>query len=263
MSYQIKSKILSNKRLGRECYLMEFEAAPIARTAKPGQFIHLRCSDGVDPLLRRPFSIHKVNRRTIYILYQLVGRGTELLAGKKAGEYLDIVGPLGNGFSYSRSKAANPVLVAGGMGVAPLLMLARELIRYQTKVNMLVLIGARTKKLILCEKDFKTLGIKVKISIEGGSYGQQGMVTDLLESVLSAGRYPLPTVIYACGPEKMLKRIAEISRRYDVTAQASLESNMACGVGACLGCAINTKTGYQRVCTEGPVFNLDEIIWEE
>jgi len=241
---------------------MEFEAAPIARAAKPGQFIHLRCSDGVDPLLRRPFSIHKVNRRTIYILYRLAGRGTELLAGKKAGEYLDIVGPLGNGFSYSRSKSANSVLVAGGMGVAPLLMLARELIQHQTKGNMLVLIGARTKKLILCEKDFKALGIKVKISIEGGS-SRQGVVTDLLGGVLSAGRYPLPTVIYACGPKKMLKKVAEISRKYDITAQASLESNMACGVGACLGCAINTKTGYQRVCTEGPVFNLDEIIWEE
>ncbi len=262
MNYQIKSKILSNKKLGRECYLMEFEAAPIARTAKPGQFIHLRCSDGVVPLLRRPFSIHKVNRRTIYILYRLVGRGTEFLAGKKAGEYLDVVGPLGNGFSYSRSKTANSVLVAGGMGVAPLLMLARELIRYQTKVNILVLIGARTKKLILCEKDFKDLGIKVKISIEGSS-SRQGVVTDLLGGVLSAGRYPSSTVIYACGPKKMLKKLAEISGRYGITAQASLEGNMACGVGACLGCAISTKTGYQRVCTEGPVFNLDEVIWEE
>ena len=260
MNYQIKSRILSNKRLGREHYLMRFEAAPIARAAKPGQFIHLRCSDKVNPLLRRPFSIHRIAGETVCILYQLVGKGTEILAEKKTGEYLDVIGPLGNGFTYSRSKSANSILVAGGIGIAPLLMLARELIKYQKSAGILLLVGAKTKRLILCERDFKALGIGVKISTDDGSYGWQGMVTELLEDGLSANRYSLPTVIYACGPEKMLKKVAEISRRYDIKAQGSLEKKMACGVGACLGCAISTRSGYQRVCKEGPVFDLDEIM---
>lgn len=261
MNYQMKSRILSNKRLGREHYLMRFEAGPIAKTAKPGQFIHLRCSDKVNPLLRRPFSIHKTAGKTLYILYQLVGRGTEILAKKKTGEYLDIIGPLGNGFSYSRAKSANSILVAGGIGIAPILMLARKLIQYQKGAGILLLVGAKTKRLILCERDFKTLGIGVKISTDDGSYGWRGMVTELLEDRLSANRCSSPAIIYACGPEKMLKKVAEISRRHDMKAQGSLEKNMACGVGACLGCVVTTRSGYQRVCKEGPVFDLDEIIW--
>ena len=222
--------------------------------------MNVKISPDSDPLLRRPFSVHKIKGSSIKILYEVVGRATRILSEKKAGEYLDIIGPLGNGFSYQLSAISRhySILVAGGMGVAPLVFLAEKI----KKGEMLVLIGAKTKGQILCEKDFRGLGREVKISTDDGSQGFQGKVTDLLEQILQARHCALESIaIYACGPRPMLKAITQISKKYGIPAQISLEEHMACGFGACFGCAIKTINGQRRVCKEGPVFKADEIVW--
>lgn len=240
----------------------------IAKEAQPGQFVNLKLSNNTEPLLRRPFSIHRVGQEpktcdTIEILYEVVGPGTEIFAQKKTGEYLDVLGPLGSGFSVLGT--CYPVLVAGGMGVAPLIFLAEKLTERKTqnsKHKTLVLIGAKTKKQILCEKEFKELGCDVKIATDDGSRGFQGKVTALLKKVLPGTQYPVPgTTIYACGPKPMLKEISRFSQRYDIPAQLSLDEHMACGIGVCLGCVVKTKAGFQRACKDGPVFKAEEIIW--
>ena len=256
---QIKTRILHKKAIQEKYFRLIINAPQIVNSAKPGQFVGIRLTDASEPLLRRPFSIHRVRGKNIELLYEVVGLGSEILSQKKPGEYLDIIGPLGNGFSYQLSAISYqpPILVAGGMGVAPLLFLAEKL----GHANMLVLIGAKTKKQILCEKEFKELGCDVRISTDDGSKGFKGKAADLLKHLLSA-KSREPSTIYACGPKPMLKEIAVISRDYNIPAQISLEEHMACGIGACLGCAVNTKEGYKRVCQEGPVFNTDEIIWD-
>ena len=262
---QLKARILSNRSISNNYYLIRLSASYIARLSRPGQFIHLRCSQGLSPLLRRPFSIHRVNGAALDILYQVVGEGTKILSKKKAGQYLDLIGPLGRGFDVKLQAASyrlqDFVLVAGGIGIAPLLMLAQQIGRSRKKNNLIALIGAKTKKTILCKKDLEKSGAKIKIATEDGSYGYKGTVTALLEESLSTNHYPLSTIIYACGPREMLKKVARISSKYRLKAQGSLERNMACGVGACLGCVIKTTSGYKKVCRDGPVFNLDEIVW--
>jgi len=287
---------------------MVLEAPEIAGEAKPGQFVHVRCDDGCRPLLRRPFSIHRIQnsevrgqkskvkgkvtiRDTVEILYKVVGEGTRILIEKKEGEELNLIGPLGNGFRLPVTSNQLPVvLVAGGVGIASLLFLAEEI-----KLPVTVLIGAKTKDQVLCEDDFKKLGCEVKISTEDGSYGYKGLVTELLKTFLSAFR-TLPegarshrdgvhsAFIYACGPRPMLKGVAEIAGKDNIPCQVSLEEHMACGLGACLGCAIKVKMPdsgcwmpvktsasvqglgssiqYKRVCKDGPVFDASEVIWE-
>ncbi len=281
--YQIRVKILYNKKIQDYYFHLIIEAPKIIRVAKPGQFVNIRLNDGYEPLLRRPFSIHRVKGKNIEILYEIVGKGTEILSQKKTGGYLDIIGPLGNGFSYelSTKNYQTSILVAGGMGVAPLLFLAERLVHSPQCPSVhrksLVLIGAKTKSRILCEKEFKKLGYNVKISTDDGSRGFKGKVTELLEDIIVASRKSQvaslnikkhgicdlrhETIIYACGPRLMLKEISLISQEYKIPTQVSLEEHMACGIGACLGCVVNTRDGYKRVCKEGPVFKTDEIIW--
>ena len=260
---QGKFKILSNKKVGPDYYRMAISAPRIAKQASPGQFVHLRCQESLQPLLRRPFSFHRLNGSSFEILYKIVGQGTNLLAKRRKGDKIDILGPLGKGFVIAHSskliaQRENIILLAGGMGVAPLLALAEAL---PNKKESIVLIGAKTKKEILCAKEFKKLGARVQLATDDGSLGYKGFITDLFKKILlSTIDYKLST-IYACGPKPMLKEIARIGKRLPILAYGSLEENMACGVGACLGCAIQTKEGYKRVCKDGPIFNLQEIQW--
>jgi len=254
--YQIKAKLLYNKRVKGRCFCGIIYATKIAKKVDPGQFVNVKISPDPGPLLRRPFSVHKIKGPSIKILYEVVGRATRILSEKKAGEYLDLIGPLGKGFSIINSRIS--IIVAGGIGVAPLVFLAEKIKKGKT----LVLIGAKTKDQILCEKDFRGLGCEVKIATNDGSKGFQGKVTELLEQILHARRYTLDSIaIYACGPRPMLEAISYISGEYHIAAQISLEEHMACGFGACFGCVINTKEGFQRVCKEGPVFAADQILW--
>jgi dihydroorotate dehydrogenase electron transfer subunit len=204
-----------------------------------------------------------------------VGTGTELLSTKKPGESLDLLGPLGHGFDVHKpvTEHRTPILIAGGMGVAPLLFLAERLAgRGGPKAR--VLIGARTAKQILCEKEFKKYSCDVTIATDDGSRGHKGLVTELLTSHLLTVNCQHPALsekpvspsgvlstIYACGPKPMLQAVSGIAREHVLAAQLSLEAHMACGIGACLGCVVKTKAGYERVCKEGPVFDALDIVW--
>ncbi len=253
--FQTKAKVIKNIAVRRKYYKIILSCPRIVKTAKPGQFLQIRTSESGKPFLRRPFSIYRASGRNTEILYEVLGTGTIALSQRKAGEYLDVIGPLGNGFNYRASPTS--ILVAGGMGVAPLFFLAEKL----TQHKPLILIGARTKKQILCEKELLELGYSVKIATDDGSCGFKGKATDLLKNILRSTKYKAGTTIYACGPKPMLKEIAIVSKHYHLAAQISLEEHMACGIGTCLGCVVNTKDGYERVCKEGPVFNADEIVW--
>ena len=256
---QGRFKILANEKLGRGYFKMLISAPAIARRAKPGQFVHLRCQEGIQPLLRRPFSFHRISKNTFEILYKVVGQGTNLLAKKQKGDKIDMLGPLGTGFPLQPTTYnLQPILVAGGMGVAPLLALAQRL---PNKRKTVVLLGAKTKQELLCAAEFKGLSAQVQITTDDGSQGFKGLVTNLLIRMLRNTKYEIRYTIYACGPNPMLKAVAAIAKQYKALAYGSLEERMACGVGACLGCAVSTRAGYKQACKDGPVFNLREIVW--
>jgi len=266
----IKVKILSKKEVVQNIYLMRLKAPEIAQEALPGQFIHVKCSKDNYPLLRRPLSIHRIDREKgeIFILFQVMGEGTKLLADRTIEYDLDIMGPIGNGFNiYPESKKI--MIVGGGIGVAPLLVLCEESIMQGKEVR--VLIGALKKELVIGEESFKILGAKVDIATDDGSYQYKGLVTDLLERIIKQGW--LADQIFACGPEPMLKKISEIALQANINYQVSLEERMACGIGACLGCVCKIKTKdkkeckvkyeYKRVCVDGPVFGGSEVVWDD
>jgi len=260
---QLRAKIVYNKIVKANYFQCAFFAPAIVRRARPGQFVDIRVNDTLEPLLRRPLSIHRVDGKRVEVIYEVVGKGTEILSKKKTGDTLDVIGPLGSGFTFNERA----ILVAGGMGVAPLIFLAEKLAEVKSqksKVKSQVLIGAKTKSKILCEKEFKQLGYKIKISTDDGSRGFKGKVADLLKRILlkNSRTCEPKNSIYACGPRPMLKEISALSKKYNIPAQISLEEHMACGIGACLGCVVKAKDGYRRVCKEGPVFNADEIVWE-
>ena len=275
--FKASAKVVYNRKIKKGYFEIALLEPAIAKTALPGQFVNIKVSDGLEPLLRRPLSIHRVRGNKIFLLYEVLGKGTEMLSEKKAVEYLDIIGPLGNGFFLNEPRTANReprILVAGGMGTAPLVFLAERLSKRWTKDDgrrTIVLIGAKTKDSILCEKEFKELGCEVKISTDDGSRGFKGFVSKLLTQELLTIDHRLLT-IYACGPKLLLKEISRISLERNIPAQLSLESHMACGIGACMGCVIKVTRSpghqvtrdfkYQRVCKEGPVFEANQILWE-
>ena len=253
---------------------LELAVPRMFERAKPGQFIHIRVGESADPLLRRPLSIHDIVAKgrggelTCKILYEIVGKGTQLLAEKKAFNELDVLGPLGNGFDVKKlSRSSEVYLVAGGMGVAPLYYLAKKLIEVGSRKSevrkIIVLIGGRTKEHVLCEKEFKDLKCEVHVATDDGSKGFKGRVTQLLKEKLSQVSGSKSQVICACGPKPMLAVLAGIGRERNVPVFVSLEEFMGCGLGACLGCVIRTTSGYKRICHDGPVFDAEEIIWKE
>ncbi len=278
----VTAKILANEKVGEDFRRMRLASPYLAGSAKPGQFVEIRCTKGADPLLRRPLGCHRITQGGIDVLYEIVGRGTELLAQKKAGESVDLIGPLGNGFDPEAAGAA--ILVAGGIGVAPLLALAEGVTQSAKRMahsgkrnNTHVFIGAKTKNHILCENEFKKFGCSVKVSTEDGSRGHKGLATELLPDLLRATiskrhapRAMRYATIYACGPAGMLKAVAGIAKAHRIPCQVSLEERMACGVGVCFGCPVrvrtqyairNTQYEYRMVCKDGPVFNAEEILW--
>ena len=268
--YNIKAKILSKEKVAPNIFLIKLSAPSVAKDALPGQFIHIKCSKDNYPLLRRPLSIHRINKEKgeIFILFQIIGEGTKLLSQREVGDNLDILGPIGNGFNiYPESRKI--MIVGGGIGVAPLLALCEESIRQGKEVG--VLIGALKKELVIGEESFKILGAKVDVATDDGSYKHKGLVTDLLEGSIKEGW--LADQLFACGPKPMLKKIGEIALQVNINYQVSLEERMACGIGACLGCVCKIKTKdkreykvkyeYKRVCVDGPVFTGSEVIWDD
>lgn len=257
-AYLTKGSIVSNRKVKPGYFLMGIRCPSMAKKAKPGQFLTIRCGNATTPLLRRPFGFHRISAAGFEILYEIIGKGTRYLAGLKPGDKVDILGPLGNGFPI-RKGDKNFIIIAGGIGVAPLASLAESLARIN-KAETYAIIGARSEKDLLCEGRFKNIGIKTMIATDDGSCGKRCFATDMLKNFLEIKKGFRPT-IFACGPEPMLKATAHIAKKRGLECYASLEENIACGVGACLGCAIRTKSGYKLVCKDGPVFDIKEIIW--
>lgn len=253
----MKLQIIKNEALCAGIFRMRLTRKDMPK-AYPGQFVHIRCSDSCDPLLRRPFSIAGMNGQTFEILYKVVGKGTSLLSEKSPGGILDVAGPLGNGFSVETLPEA-PVLVAGGMGIAPMLFLAGELPGGAAKF----ILGAGTGELLLCREELENAGVELLTSTDDGTCGVKGDVCSVLSSVLPENPC---SVVCACGPYEMLRSVYSISKKYGVPSRLCFETPMACGVGACLGCVISTRgeagQAYKRVCRDGPVFDGDIIAWQ-
>lgn len=250
-------RILRNDEINQEIYLMELECEEIATKAQPGQFVHIKVSASFDPLLRRPFSIHDVEDKKFKIIYEVVGKGSKLLSETPPGALLDVFGPLGTGFKVEKDSR-NFCIVAGGMGIAPLLFLARSL-RAQTD-RVIAFVGAKNGDKLVGDAALRSIGIEVFTATEDGSFGFHGLITELFVKLLER-RSLRDIALFACGPKGMLKILAEISHREGLKAQASLEEFMACGIGACLGCAVKLKNGeYGMVCKDGPVFFLNEVV---
>lgn len=254
---QVNAPVVENKAVAPGVYKLRLEAPAVAKSAKPGQFLMLRVGKTLDPLLRRPFSIHAVHdARTIDVLYRVIGKGTNLLAAIRGGEDLDIVGPLGRGFSWS--ERTHSLVVAGGMGIAPLFFLAQFIIQKGAQSRTTVLIGARDETQVLCVEALRGMGFRVQIATEDGSRGKKGLVTGLITRKIIDS---MP-VLYGCGPYPMLRALAGVAGQEDLSGQVSLESVMACGVGACQGCVAERPDGsLARVCQEGPVFEVKEVTW--
>lgn len=219
--------------------------------------MQIKVSGSSTPLLRRPFSIHRINKDGFSIIYHIVGKGTEILSRTQKGAELDVIGPLGNGFTIDRTKTA--ILIAGGCGSAPLYCLEEEL--KKKKIGSHFFMGATTKDLLLCGSDFAKLGTKLYISTDDGSCGEKCTVSALYSSYIDT-LDPKKCLIYTCGPKPMMKAVSEIAEKHNIPCQVSLEEYMACGIGACLGCVVETINGNRRVCKDGPVFDPKEIIWQ-
>ncbi len=243
-------KIKSNKALTDNVFEMEL-LGDTSQIIAPGQFINIKI-DGL--YLRRPISVCDISREnsTITIIYKVVGSGTKQLSKMKPGEPLDILTGLGNGYDVSES-GDKPLLIGGGVGVPPMYMLCKELVK--TGKDVKVILGFNTKNEIFCEKEFADLcGIEnVFVTTVDGSYKTKGFVTDVMTSL----DY---TYFYTCGPEPMLKAVYNTST---TQGQFSFEERMGCGFGACMGCSCKTITGNKRICKEGPVLTKEEIIWEK
>ena len=239
-------EIIENVPLTSSVYKMLLKGDTDDITA-PGQFVNIKL-DGL--FLRRPISVCDCENGVLTLVYKVVGKGTEKMSTMAAGEKLDILTGLGNGYDLEKS-GDTPLLLGGGVGVPPLYMLAKELIKKGKKVS--VILGFNTKDEIFYEQEFKALGAQVALTTVDGSYGTRGFVTDAMKDT----EY---SYFYTCGPEPMLKAIYSASK---TSGQFSFEERMGCGFGACMGCSCHTVTGYKRICKDGPVLEKEEILWEK
>ncbi len=246
-----KVSLLENRKINGKYYKMIFSSAMLSKNVRPGQFLQVRINEGQDPYLRRPFSYYRVMGQRIEVLYEVLGYGTQVLCQKKKGEVLKVMGPLGKGFSGAIGKKKR-ILVAGGVGVPPLVFLAEK---YSTDY---LLIGTKSKAELLPKSELKKVRAKVLCSTEDGSYGTEGRVTLLLEKILK-DRHPEEFFIQTCGPKPMMEAVIALACKYGVEGEASWDESMACGVGACLGCMVKTKTGLKRACADGPVFSFEDL----
>jgi dihydroorotate dehydrogenase electron transfer subunit len=251
---QCQAVISRRSELPHGHILLGLKAPPVAARARPGQFLHVRCGGDGWPLLRRPFSLAGIlpAEGEVELLVRRVGKGTAWLASQPVGQVLDVLGPLGNGFPrpWQKQKQGDLLGVAGGVGVAPLVPALLEAARTGWDVGLLL--GAQDAPGLLLVERLRASGIDVSTCTEDGSYGRQGLVTELL-----AERLPGASLVFACGPPGMLRVVREMTTA--VECYFSLEERMACGVGACLGCACQSGDGYHLVCRDGPVFSAREV----
>jgi len=248
-------KVLVNEKLSSQYWRLIFDAPDLCREVKPGQFVHIRTDeDGLQPFFRRPFSVFRA-QKYVEIFYDVIGPGTKLLSQKIKNDTLDVLGPLGTPFVMPPEDIKQVVMIAGGIGIAPMLILSDVL--KKKKYELVLLYGGRDRGHVYPMKEFKDNGVKVHIATDDGSVGLKGRVSVLFDKI---EKKPNQTFIYTCGPNPMMKAVQVFAADHRLMGQAACEEIMACALGACLGCSIETKHGFKTVCYDGPAFNLDEVI---
>ena len=245
-----EARILSHEAPIAGVDILTLDSPTIARTSLPGQFVQVSVP-AAGGYLRRPLGIAEVSRPEgwIRLIYRQVGSGTEALADAKTGDSVSVLGPLGRGFT---TDLRHPLLVGGGMGLTPLLFFAAE------HPNVSVLMGGRTKEELFWEEIYRPYVCESFVTTDDGSYGRKGFVTTLLPDLLREGDYDGVAV---CGPPVMMERVAAIAAEHGIPCEVSLEKRMACGLGACLSCAVDTRSGRRKVCKDGPVFAAGEVYY--
>ncbi len=244
--------VIDNRRINAEYYKISFRSKRLARGVKPGQFVHIKITQGLDPYLRRPFSYYRVRGDEIQILYEILGGGTALLAKAGKGAKLGVLGPQGREFSRNIGKKKR-ILVGGGVGVPPLVFLAEHYGCHR------FFIGTKTKGQVLPGSETRKVKGRIFYTTEDGSYGKRGLVTKPLEDFLEKEGNPKDYFIQTCGPNRMMERVMAIAKHYGVEGEVSWDERMACAMGVCLGCMVLTHKGWTASCVEGPVFRFDEM----
>lgn len=256
MSRYFKARISENRQLNSEHNLLTLVPLTGTNEPLPGQFYMIGTGAcNYDPLLKRPFSLFRKIDNTLRILYRIRGRGTSLISNLGEGAILDILGPLGNSYPMP-AHDDTPVIVAGGIGIAPLFSLAERLAG-----RAYIFYGARTRDELFFLDELKVFAKELFISTDDGSAGEKGTIIDSVSSFLAHRASRITHhVIYACGPMPMFESLRDIVRGRGITTYISLEENMACGIGACLGCVVNTVDGHKSVCRQGPVFLINDLL---
>jgi len=247
--------VIENRVVAPGFVRLTIMAPAIVQTASPGQFVMLYLPPNRQQQLPRPLSIFKVNREKgeLTLFFQVIGEGTSILADQKTGSTIKVLGPLGRGFP---AIPANSLLVAGGMGIVPLVYLAAA----AAKPCTLIYAAGTATRLVCPATDLEIAGVTLLVATEDGSRGEKGTALDLLSRLLNANT-DCCRAVFSCGPRPMLKSVADLGRRTGLPTWISLEERMACGIGACLGCAVATTDGYKRVCHDGPIFSAEVVIF--
>lgn len=251
MSRSFLAEITENKYLTPDILLFRVRSHEHSTHPEPGQFYMIETGRGFDPLLKRPFCLFDTEADEIAFLIRIKGKGTQMLSKRGLGEKINVVGPLGQKYPLTDKV---PLVVIGGIGVASLYPLIKS---FSGKAH--VLYGARNKAELIYANRIDIISQRMEIVTDDGSIGSRGFVTDKLEDELGVSR---DVTVYSCGPEIMLKKVVDVCIRKNVECFISLERNMACGIGSCMGCTVKTVNGYKRVCAEGPVFSAKDIQWE-
>ncbi|HZK26369.1 MAG TPA: dihydroorotate dehydrogenase electron transfer subunit [Thermoclostridium sp.] len=257
MNYNLK--IEKTEMLTEQIFFIRLKSEKIAKNAVPGQFVNIKCCDGLDAFLRRPISILRTDPRegTFDIVYMIRGKGTDILSQLKCGDYLDCMGPLGKGFTLPE-KGEKVWVVGGGIGIFPLLFLLER----SVDVYKASFLGFRAKDSIVLQNEYEKASDQITITTDDGSYGVHGLITKPFLERLEKEK---PDRVYTCGPTPMIKSIAEICIERDIFCEVSMEQRMGCGIGACLVCACKIKHNddyeYQHVCKDGPVFPAEKVIF--
>lgn len=241
------TKIKSNVEVAENIFCMEIDAPALAEISKPGQFVEIQISDNFT--LRRPIGIASAKNDCVKIFYRVVGKGTKILSEKKIGENLNILGALGNGFDMETNGRI--LLVGGGMGLAPLLSVAEK----AEYADVLIAVKNKTEA-VFWYKEFRPFAKAFFVTTDDGSLGRKGFATELLPSIMEVENY---SAVYTCGPEIMMRGVAFEVMAREIFCQVSFERRMACGLGACLSCSIDTTNGRKKVCKDGPVFDAQEV----
>jgi len=248
--------VVDNEEIMPATHVLTLEAGRAAQSAAPGQFLHIRCDEGAFPLVRRPMSVYRTEGTAIQLMIRNVGEGSRLLVHSKRGDELDCLGPLGHGFRVD-AKFRNLLMVGGGYGVAPLVGLAERAIK--RGANVALAVGAATESLVFPAARLPD-EVEYLVATDDGSAGYRGFVTDLVPD-----RLAWADAVFSCGPLPMMAALARIMREQAprTPGQIAMEERMGCAMGVCLGCVVETRKGPLRVCTEGPVFRVGDIVWRD